>query len=109
MASSSCSTLTLRCEHLEKFHPGKLFKFPKRIWKKNEERSFRAEWCEKYPWLHYNIESDLAFCHLCMKADHEGKVLASAKRDAAFLSRGFTYWKEATIYCFCETSVKSVK
>ena len=31
-----------------------------------------------------------------MKADHKGKFLASIKRYAAFLSRGFTYWKEAT-------------
>ena len=31
-----------------------------------------------------------------MKTDHERKFLASTKRDQAFLSRGFTYWKEAT-------------
>ena len=31
-----------------------------------------------------------------MTASHEGKFLASTKRDPAFISRGFTYWKEAT-------------
>ena len=31
-----------------------------------------------------------------MRADQEGKFLASTKRDAAFLSKGFTYLKEAT-------------
>ena len=31
-----------------------------------------------------------------MKANHEGKFLTSSKRDPAFISRGFTYWKEAT-------------
>ena len=31
-----------------------------------------------------------------MTASHEGKLLASTKRDPAFISRGFTYWKEAT-------------
>ena len=97
MASSLRLTSMLHSELPETFHPGKSFKFPKRAFgKKNEERSFRAEWCEKYLWLHYNIKSDSAFCYLCMKADHKGKFLASIKRYAAFLSRGFTYWKEAS-------------
>ena len=81
----------------EKNHPTKLFVFPKRKFgKKGEERSFIADWCEKYPWLHYDVKRDAAFCHLCMTAAHEGKFLVSTKRDPAFLSRGFTYWKEAT-------------
>jgi len=32
-----------------------------------------------------------------MTADHDGKFLASTKRESAFVSKGFTYWKEATI------------
>ena len=80
----------------EKFHPSKGFSFPKRTFGK-AARSFRAEWCESFPWLHYNIEKDAAFCHLCMTADHDGKFLACTKREPAFVSRGFTYWKEATI------------
>ena len=62
------------------------------------QRSFRAEWCEddRYPWLHYDVGSDSAFCHLCMIAAYEGKLLASTKKDPAFLTKGFTYWKEAT-------------
>ena len=63
---------------------------------KKEERSFRADWCEKYPWLHYDVYNDSAFCHLCVIADRQGKFLASTKHNAAFISRGFTYWKEAT-------------
>ena len=59
-------------------------------------RSFRAEWCEKYPWLHYNIELDAAFCFICMKASEQGKFLTSSRREQAFISKGFTYWKEAT-------------
>ena len=31
-----------------------------------------------------------------MTADHENKFLSSTKRDPAFISKGFTYWKEAT-------------
>ena len=31
-----------------------------------------------------------------MTAAWEGKFIASMKRDPAFLTKGFTYWKEAT-------------
>jgi len=43
------------------------------------------------------IEKDAAFCYLCMTADHDGKFLASTKREPAFVSRGFTYWKAAKV------------
>ena len=80
----------------EQYHPSSIFKFPKRKFGKGE-RSFRSEWCTKYPWLHYDVEKDAAFCYLCMRATQEGKFLTSSKRDPAFLKRGFTYWKEATV------------
>ncbi len=31
-----------------------------------------------------------------MRTAHEGKFVASTKRDPAFISKGYTYWKEAT-------------
>ena len=31
-----------------------------------------------------------------MTAAYEGKLLASTKKDTAFLTKGFTYWKEIT-------------
>ena len=81
----------------EKFHPHKLFVFPKRKFgSKGEERTFRAEWCQQYPWLHYDVKQDTAFCYLCVTAEHQNKFLASRKRDPAFITKGFTYWKEAT-------------
>ena len=81
----------------EQFKPGRTYSFPKRKFGKGkDERSFRADWCDKYEWLHYNADKDAAFCYLCMKTDHERKFLASTKRNQAFLSRGFTYWKAAT-------------
>ena len=43
---------------------------------------------------HYDVSSDSAFSHLCMTAAYEGKLIAST--DPAFLTKGFTYWKEAT-------------
>ena len=59
------------------------------------ERSFRAEWCQQYSWLHYDVSLDAAFCYLCMRAEHEGKFLVSTKREPSFLSKGYTNWKEA--------------
>ena len=74
----------------EKFHPQTTFKFPKRKFGKlgKGERFFRADWCDKYPWLHYDVQKDVAFCHLCMTAEHENKFLSSTKRDPAFISKG---------------------
>ena len=60
----------------EKFHPSKSFPFPKRSFgSKGEMRTFRAEWCEKHCWLHY----DAAFCHLCMMTEVEKNFKASTK------------------------------
>lgn len=82
-----------------KFHPPRNFRFPKRKFgSKGEERSFRAEWCAKFPWLHYDIGKDIALCHVCMKAEFEKKFLASTNRDAAFIIKGFTYWKGSNIF-----------
>ena len=54
---------------------------------------------------------DAAFCYLCMKCDREQRFLTSTKREQAFISRGFTYWKETTTAfkkhmssdCHCDT------
>ena len=79
----------------EQFRPTKAFSFPKRQFgSKGEKRSFRAEWCETFSWLHYAVDIDAAFCYLCMRCEAEKKFLASTKRDQAFISKGFTYWKE---------------
>ena len=79
----------------EKFHSPKNFKFPKRKFgSQGAVRLFHSEWCALYTWLHYDATSDAVFCHLCMTAEFE-KFLASTKRDPAFISAGFTYWKEA--------------
>ena len=47
-----------------KFHPSKSFAFPARKFgsKGAEKRSFRAKWCAKYDWLHYDRVADAAFC-----------------------------------------------
>ena len=79
----------------EQFRPPKSFSFPKRKFG-STERSFRAEWYEQFSWLHYDVSKDAAFCFLCMQCEEQNKFLASTKREPAFISRGFTYWKEST-------------
>ena len=80
---------------MEQFRLAKSFCFPKRRFgSKGEQRSFRAEWCETFDWLHYNVNKDAVFCHLCMRCETEKKFLASTRRDSPFISKWFTYWKE---------------
>ncbi len=96
MDSESVAGLTLPSVP-EKFHPSTTYTFPKRKFgSKAEERSCRAAWFDKYDWLHYDATADAVFCHLCMCAEFEKKFLASTKRDPAFISKGFTYWKDGT-------------
>ena len=73
-----------------------MYSFPKRKFGKTE-RSFRAEWYEHFPWLHYNVEKDAAFCYVCMRASLEEKFLISTKREKAFISTGFNCWRDGTI------------
>ena len=42
---------------------------------------------------------DAAFCHVCAKAEDNSNLHGSAWRVAAFLTKRFTNWKEATM-CF---------
>ena len=81
----------------DKFQPSASYCFPNRKFgKHSEERSFRAEWCQQFDWLHYNRASDAAFSYICMQAENERKFLGSTKRDQAFITKGFTNWRDAT-------------
>ncbi|KAL5515338.1 hypothetical protein EMCRGX_G000491 [Ephydatia muelleri] len=80
----------------EKFHPPVTLILPKRMFgSKKVESAFRANWCQQFPWLHYNIDRDAAFCHVCMQADNESKFSSSSKMESSFITDGFTNWKEA--------------
>ena len=54
------------------FQPEKSFKFPETIHKK-QKRSFQHHWCEKHPWLDYDIQSDSVTCQVCKKQNDEVK------------------------------------
>ena len=78
-------------------HQPKQFVFPKRSFGKKsiEERTFRAAWFDKWSWLHYNETDDYVLCHVCATAFQKGKLKESAAD--AFVSKGFTNWKDATV------------
>ena len=72
------------------------FDFPKRAYGK-EERSFREIWFKHEnwkDWLHYDVETDSAFCFTCVKAV-ERKMVSCSKAEKAFVLEGFSNWKNA--------------
>ena len=78
-------------------HQPRKFSFPMRSFGKTSvvKRSFQAAWFDKFPWIHYDEAMDAALCHLCARAENGGKLMANCK-DVAFVSKGFTNWKDAT-------------
>ena len=75
------------------FHPKRSFKFPKR--KFGATGGDRLELNGVIPTPGYTT-TQRAIRRFAIFAVSEGKLLASTKRDPAFISSGFTYWKEAT-------------
>lgn len=78
-------------------HQPRTISFPKRSFGKTRvvQVAFKATWFDKWTWIHYDESTDNAFCHICTKAEEEGKLKAKSK-DLAFLQRGFSNWKDAT-------------
>ena len=77
--------------------PTKKFKFPKRSFGKTKivYRSFPVAWFNHWSWLHYDASHDKIFCHVCVTAFKQN-LIASSVLELAFISRGFTNWKDAT-------------
>ena len=75
--------------------------FPKRQFGKTKvvNRSFQAQWFQKFRWLHYDQSRNLAFCHTCVSVVKSGKMKSAGNVDSAFISRGFCHWKDAQIAC----------
>lgn len=84
----------------EKPHQPMNFTFPKREFGKKivKKSSFQSSWFKRYTWLHYDEERDVAFCHTCVKAYKEKKIVwSSGNVDPAFISTGFCNWKDASV------------
>ena len=96
---------------------GSTYRFPKRTFgqKKPVARAFQAGWFAQWPWLHYSEAKDVAYCHTCLVAFHQKKMIKH-NADPAFVSitgtiillltkqyehmqvtKGFSNWKDATI------------
>ena len=54
----------------EKNQP-KYIDFPKTLFGKSN-RSFSSKWYKEFPWLHYNLDKDVAFCSTCMSSETKG-------------------------------------
>ena len=78
-------------------HPGPSYSFPKRDFGKKVvvKRSCKFEWFQTWPWLHYDEEKDVVLCHVCLSA-LQAKKMTVKRGDSAFLSKGFSNWKDAT-------------
>jgi len=61
------------------------------------KRGFNVSWFDSHTWLHYDENKDLAFCYLCMKAVRKKTLITSRCADKAFISTGFSNWKDAKV------------
>lgn len=82
-------------------HQPRDFPYPKRQFGKTKvvSRPFQSAWFGSFPWLHYDEGTDSAFCFTCSTAVRQKKILStnSSKMDGAFVSTGFSNWKDATV------------
>ena len=77
----------------------KTFKFPQRSLgqkKKTGKRRFQCSWFANRTWLHYDEANDFSYCHVCIVAYRDGK-LNSSNFDKAFILKGFSNWKDASV------------
>ena len=79
-------------------HQPRNVSFPKVCFGKTKPvyRSFNVTWFDKWPWLHWDVASERAFCHTCVLAYKQKKPRSSCA-DPAFISRGYQNWKDATV------------
>ena len=69
--------------------------YPKPKYKKIDPSllAFQLEWYRRYPWLHYSVEKDAAFCFYCAKYLETHNI--SERVEPAFTVAGFRNWKRA--------------
>lgn len=73
------------------------FVFPSRqIGNDTFYRSFKAEWFQRWPWIHYSEEKDAAFCYFCLNAEKRQLFLSCTKTEKTFIADGFRNWRKAT-------------
>ena len=86
MATSSIASLQEVPDSLHQ--PDSAFRFSKHAFGKTSvvHRAFQHSWFEKWPFLHYNEENVVAYCHTCLLMFKEKKAKTTTKADPAFVS-----------------------
>ena len=84
-------------EIVDKPHQPSNFHFPQREFGKTSvvKRSFQHNWFQRWPWLHYDEEQDLAFCFTCIVAYKNNHLHSIPSLEKTFVSTGFSNWKDA--------------
>ena len=72
------------------------FKYTKRKFGSGSERSFNPSWYKLYPWLHYDVKTDVVLCEVCVSQGKKGNLALSTKKEDVFISTGFLNWKKAS-------------
>ena len=67
---------------------------PKTLFGKSS-RSFSSKWHKEFPWLHYNLDKDAAFCSTCMSAEKKGLKTIYHNKNEAFITRSYRNWRHA--------------
>ena len=82
----------------DKAHQPSLFHFPQREFGKTSvvKRSFQRNWFDRWSWLHYDEDRDLAFCFTCVVAYQKNLLQSAHCLEQTFISTGFSNWKDAT-------------
>ena len=89
---------SVACMSVDKpFRPPSSFKFPTRRYGARD-RSCQHSWFKDFDFLHYDIVLDVLFCHTCLRALAEKKILSSKRIDNAFVSSVF----------YCAATVKQL-
>ena len=73
----------------------KHYQFPKSKYKETDPSPspFQLDWYRRYPWLHYSVEKDAAFCFYCCKYLETHDI--SERVEPAYTVTGFRNWKRA--------------
>ena len=82
----------------DKPHQPSFFHFPQREFGKTSvvKRSFQRQWFDRWSWLHYDEDRDLAFCFTCVVAYQNNHLQSAHCLEQRFISSGFSNWKDAT-------------
>ena len=80
-----------------KAHQPRKFQFPQHEFGKTSivKRSFQQQWFDRWPWLHYDEDQDLAFCFSCIVAYQNNQLQSAHCLEKTFISTGFSNWKDA--------------